>query len=269
MAAGGHRENRQDPVFDRRILILIPHPDDEVVGAAAAIGRARAMGVEVFGLFLTTGVPPRELEWRWRRSGHRKRIETRRHEAEEAAQFLGITGLGFSGIPSRRLKDHMGEAGTAIREAMRKIRPDVLWVPAYEGGHQDHDVANGLAAALEGASPVHEFAEYNFADGRVRSQTFPRTRGDETELILTADETAHKRKALALYASERGNLGHVDCRRECFRPLAAYDYRRPPHSGRLFYERFQWVPFRHPRVDFTPPAAVCKALERLHGAGEG
>jgi LmbE family N-acetylglucosaminyl deacetylase len=26
----------------RRILVLVPHPDDEVVGCAAAIGRARA-----------------------------------------------------------------------------------------------------------------------------------------------------------------------------------------------------------------------------------
>ena len=51
--------------------------------------------------------------------------------------------------------------------------------------------------------------------------------------------------------------------REALRPLARHDYSRPPHPGRLFYERHQWVPFRHPRVDFTPPAAVLAAIARF------
>ncbi len=37
-----------------------------------------------------------------------------------------------------------------------------------------------------------------------------------------------------------------------FRPFAGYDYARPPHPGVLFYQRFQWVWPRHPRVDYTP-----------------
>jgi hypothetical protein len=31
----------------------------------------------------------------------------------------------------------------------------------------------------------------------------------------------------------------------------------------LFYERFQWVPLRHPRIDFDPPEAVYGALAGL------
>ncbi len=50
-------------MFGRRILILIPHPDDEVVGAALAIRRAVKNGALVFGLDLTHGCPPREALW--------------------------------------------------------------------------------------------------------------------------------------------------------------------------------------------------------------
>jgi len=52
-------------------------------------------------------------------------------------------------------------------------------------------------------------------------------------------------------------------RTEALRPLPAHDYGRRPHEGRLFFERFQWVPLRHPRIDFDPPDTVYRALAGL------
>ena len=43
----------------RRILILAPHPDDEIVACGIAALRARAAGARVFVLYLTTGIPAR------------------------------------------------------------------------------------------------------------------------------------------------------------------------------------------------------------------
>ena len=65
---------------------------------------------------------------------------------------------------------------------------------------------------------------------------------------------------MRVYASERRNLGYVGVVSECWRKLGAYDYSLPPHPGLLWYARFQWVPFRHPRVDFTEPEAVSRAI---------
>jgi len=94
-----------------------------------------------------------------------------------------------------------------------------------------------------------EYAEYNYAGGAVRSQRFPQESGTEAVLRLTREEIAAKRALLALYRSERGNLGHIRAERESLRPLARHDYAAPPHPGTLFCERFHWVPFRHPRID--------------------
>ena len=143
---------------------------------------------------------------------------------------------------------------------------DQLWVPAFEGGNPDHDGASAVASRLaaEGLS-VLEFAEYNLADGAATSHAFPAPNGTETVLQLTPAEQAAKRAALALYASERGNLGYVLAEREAFRPLAAYDYGRPPHAGKLWYARFQWVPFRHPGVDFAQPTDVASELSNYLG----
>lgn len=70
-----------------------------------------------------------------------------------------------------------------------------------------------------------------------------------------------KRRLLALYRSERGNLRHVRTALESLRPLPRHDYTRPPHAGTLFRERFHWVPFRHRRVDFERTGAVLAALQ--------
>lgn len=248
----------------RRILVLIPHPDDEVVGCAAAIGRAIATDNRVFALYLTTGVPPQQQLWPWQRHSHAVRVMRRRAEAEAAAAALGLVSLGFAARPSRRLKQHLPAALAEIEDAIWRSAPTELWVPAWEGAHQDHDAANFLAARFAQRLRVIEFAEYNFAGGAVRSQLFP-DEGDAIVLRLSPQEQERKRALLALYRSERGNLGHVGVAVESLRPLPRHDYAAPPHPGRLFCERFHWVPFRHPRVDFERPAALRAALAQFAG----
>jgi N-acetylglucosamine malate deacetylase 1 len=249
-----------------RPLILIPHPDDEVVGCAIAILRARAAGAEISGLYLTTGIPARERVWPWRRSCYASLVARRRDEAARAAAALGIAPVGFLDWPSRSLKSHLDEAMAAISRTIAERAIDELWAPAWEGGHQDHDVTNFLSARFADRVPVREFAEYNYAGGGVRSQSFPHPNGTEEILTLTVEERRFKAGLISIYRSERLNLRYVRLERESLRPLARYDYGAAPHSGRLFCERFQWVPLRHPSVDFEPSGMVRATLAAWRGA---
>ncbi len=248
----------------------MPHPDDEVVGFCAAIGRARAAGAAVSVIFLTHGCIDAATMWPWARGRYAQVVARRRAEADRAAAELGIAIAGWSDRPARRLWRELAAAEAEVRAALAASAADQLWAPAYEGGNPDHDGASAIAARLaaEGLS-VLEFAEYTLAGGRARSHSFPQPNGTEQTLTLDPGERARKRQALALYASEAGNLGYVGAEREVFRPLAPYDYRRPPHPGRLWYARFQWVPFRHPAVDFTPPAAVGAAISAYIASAGG
>jgi hypothetical protein len=99
----------------------------------------------------------------------------------------------------------------------------------------------------------------------VRSQRFADERGDETVWRLSPQEAAEKRALFALYRSERGNLKHIESEIESFRPLPAHDYARAPHAGTLFRERFHWVPFRHPRIDFEPRREIHRAFAAFRG----
>jgi N-acetylglucosamine malate deacetylase 1 len=244
----------------RRILILAPHPDDEIVACGTAAMRAVATGAQVFVLYLTTGVPPAADLWPWRRKEHTARVARRRAEAEASAALIGLKPIRFLGWPSRRLREHLDEAFAAIECALADCAAEALWVPAFEGAHQDHDAANALAARFRERLPVFEFAAYNFAGGRVNANRFPAERDDQAVLVPSAAEAALKRRALACYVSERGNLRHLRVEREVCRPLPHHDYGSPPHRGRLFRERFHWMPFRHPRIDFTPSAELYAAL---------
>lgn len=240
----------------RRILLLIPHPDDEVVGCAAAIRRAIAAGAEFIGLYLTTGVPEKAALWRHQRRRYDEFVQTRRAEALAAAQELGLRPWRFLDFASRTLTRNLLAADAVIRAALAAERIDAIWTAAWEGAHQDHDATNALAARHAGTGPVLEFAEYNCAEGRTSSQRFAQPNGSELGLELGDEERRLKRHLLSIYRSERANLRHIAVTRECLRPLPVHDYSQPPHPGPLFYERFHWWPFGHPRIDRSRSAEV-------------
>ena len=247
-------------MFGKRILVLAAHPDDEVVACAASIGRARAQGASVSVLYLTDGCLAEDVLWPWQRKNHAHMVTTRRAEAEKAATFLGVQPVGWGARPARALWREMPQVFEEIQTAVTQLRPDQLWVPAYEGGNPDHDALNALGFKMKGRQSVLEFSEYNFFGGTVRSQSFISSDETTRTFLLTPEERAAKRQAMALYESEAGNLAALAVDQETYRPVSKYDYSLPPHQGTLWYARFQWVPFRHPRVDFTHPQEVSDAI---------
>jgi hypothetical protein len=198
--------------------------------------------------------------WPWLRKRHGDDVARRRAEGEEAATRLRIAPLGWARRPARHLWRELPDVHTEMRAAIETCRADQIWAPAYEGGNPDHDALNALASLFADQTSVLEFAEYNFSGGRAQAQQFPQPRGDEQTIVLTPEEQRQKSALLRIYASERQNLSYVGVAHECWRRLGAYDYSLPPHSGVLWYARFQWVPFRHPRVDFTRPEEVSRAI---------
>jgi LmbE family N-acetylglucosaminyl deacetylase len=250
-------------MFGKRILILVAHPDDEVVACAASIARARASGATISALYLTHGCLAQDVLWPWQRKNYDQIVSLRYSEGDNAAKFLGIQPVGWSKRPARHLWREIKAVYEEVDAAVLQYRPDQIWVPAYEGGNPDHDALNAVGSKFTKRLSVLEFSEYNFFSGKVSSNHF--ISSDEPVRIITLDNDERKTKkaALAIYASERSNLSSLKCKQESYRPLATYDYAHPPHQGTLWYERFQWVPFRHPRVDFTQSAEVSEAITRF------
>lgn len=250
-------------LFGQRILLLVPHPDDEVVACSATIGRARAEGAAIFAAYLTTGCVSPSIVWPWQRKNHSAKIIARRQEAERVAEQLGITPVSWSERPARYLWRFLPQVLEEALQLIEQHQIDQVWVPAYEGGNADHDGLNAVGAHLSTIVSVLEFAEYNWLHGECQNNRFPYPTPETLAFDLTPEERAQKAQQLALYVSERRNLSYVAVERESFRPLTSYDYSQPPHPGLLWYRRFQWVPFHHPDVDRTRDVQVSRAIGAL------
>ncbi len=227
----------------RRWLVVVAHPDDEVLGCGALLCRLHDVDV----VHVTDGAP---------RSGD----DARRHGFDTPADYAGArwcearAALDLAGVPAAR---HHGlgvaDQGAADRlaEIARRLAPvvghaDVVLTHAYEGGHPDHDaVAFAVhAAAGRAGRPVVEMPFYHAGpDGWVR-QTFlpaPDLASHETELLTLSDaELALKRSMAGCHVTQGDTLASFDLARETFRRAPAYDFGRLPHDGDLLYERHGW-----------------------------
>src|SRR5258706_2559089 len=96
------------------VLVIAPHPDDEVIGCGGALCRHADRGDRVSVVFLTSGELglkrlPREEAW-----------AIREREATAAAAELGIAALDFWHGPDWVLAEHIEETAARLREALRR-----------------------------------------------------------------------------------------------------------------------------------------------------
>ena len=155
-------------------------------------------------------------------------------------------------------------------EAQRGVH--VVYTPAYEGGHPDHDAVNLAVAVLRARRPevaAHEFPLYRRGPWGMSVQSPHAAAGTPREpfsVLALDDEALRLRRCLAranasqLLPSLLPLLGLARAagrgRAEPARLLPAHDYTRPPHGGRLLYEHYT----RRRFADFR--AAALAALPR-------
>ena len=126
-----------------RILYVFPHPDDESFGPGPGIAAQRLAGHEVHLLTLTRGGATKvrhELGYSVAEMG-----EVRLGEMRQVAKVLDLTSMVVLDLPDSGLKEMDPRAvEQPIREAVHKLRPDVLVTYAVHGisGFHDHLVTH-------------------------------------------------------------------------------------------------------------------------------
>ena len=125
-------------------LFLLAHHDDEVFCAGCIAGALR-QGRQVRLLWATAGgLAPRRR---------------RQREGETVSRMLGLAPEAHRslGLPDQGALDHLVPIGDALQDMLDGV--DGVFVPAYEGGHPDHDAVNLVAARVCAGGPlVHEFS---------------------------------------------------------------------------------------------------------------
>jgi N-acetylglucosamine malate deacetylase 1 len=124
----------------RRVLVIAPHPDDEVFGCGGFIHRLKEAGAAVHVLYMTVGTTP-DFSAR----GQSTATE-RMAEIERVARMLRFDGhavafpgdqfhLQLDAVPRRELV-HVIERASPL--SLEQLRPDVVIAPSLGDYNQDH-----------------------------------------------------------------------------------------------------------------------------------
>ncbi len=123
------------------VLVLAPHPDDEVFGCGGFLAHAVGEGRRIEILVLTDGAAQGDAA-------------TRREESREAARRLGTPEPMFGALSDRGLDPALPALLDAIRNALERSRPDLLLVPSPAEIHPDHRAVALAVASLAVSSVI-------------------------------------------------------------------------------------------------------------------
>ena len=235
----------------RRVLFLAAHPDDETIGASAALTRGPGSIV----LYLTDGAPHDLRFWSSFTGAREDYARTRRKEAESALALAGILPQHILSLEAAD-QDSIFDVPVLVEKLikiMRWFQPAILVTHPYEGGHPDHDcaalVAHIAKRCLERDGvllQLLEMSSYHVRNGQCETGEFlPPVSGTraclaELTIHLSPGEQEQKKQMLQRFASQRNVLQGFRLEPERLREAPDYDFSRPPHEGPLWYELMGW-----------------------------
>jgi len=123
------------------VLAFGAHPDDVEIGCGGTLLKLTDAGRRVAVVDLTRG-----------ESGTRGTVETREAEATAASKILGLVARENLGLPDSHVRADL-DAKRAVVEAIRRWKPDSVFLPYWIDRHPDHESASHLvyeAAFLAG-----------------------------------------------------------------------------------------------------------------------
>ena len=131
------------PFNARRIAVVAPHPDDEILGCGGTMARAADAGAEVHVIVVTRGQPPLFEE---------ELVQQIRAETLRAHELIGVADTRFLDFPAAGLDQVPRSAlNHALSSALSRIEPDLLLIPFIGDIHLDHQIV--FNAALVHARP--------------------------------------------------------------------------------------------------------------------
>lgn len=105
----------------KKVCVIAVHPDDETLGCGGTILKHLKRGDEVHCVFVTDG------------------DETQGVLIDQLAKHYGFTSVTRLGQPELKLADmSLNELVPALAGVMKKIEPNVLYIPNRSDAHSDH-----------------------------------------------------------------------------------------------------------------------------------
>lgn len=127
-----------------RVVVIAPHPDDEILGVGGTIARLAHEGHDIFVAIVTHGDPS---------MFDPAFISQGRREALEAHRLLGVRDTIFMESFPAALLDTVphSQLNEALRKVLHDLKPKLLFIPFKGDVHLDHRLV--FESALVAARP--------------------------------------------------------------------------------------------------------------------
>ncbi len=229
-----------------RPVIIAAHPDDEVIGLGGHLALLKPVIVHV------TDGSPSHL-----RDAHAAGFDTKEAYAT-ARRRESAAAMALAGIPAKCQRQlefsdqesslHLPEVTLRITALLQELKPSVIFTHPYEGGHPDHDATSFavhaatklLAKRAPGTPTIFEFTSYHAGPQGMSTDFLPNSAALVQVFPLREEEVALKKRMFDCFPTQRHVLDQFPIEVEQVRPAPDYDFLTAPHSGRLFYEGFDW-----------------------------
>lgn len=128
------------------ILVIAPHPDDEVLGCGGAIVKYVSEGHDVYVAVVTKGCEPLFPE---------SQVQQVRNECMEADRLLGVKQTIFMDFPASMLESvSRYEFNGAFLRLIHDIKPDIVFIPHRGDMQIDHKMT--VDAAMVALRPKYD-----------------------------------------------------------------------------------------------------------------
>lgn len=188
------------------VLVVVAHPDDEVLGCGASILKHVAEGDEVHLLFLADGVLSRSES-----KGCANAVVQRNRAAENCAGFLGVRSCQSSGFADNEM-DSLSLL-TIVKEIERvvsEVEPDIVYTHHSADLNIDHRITH--QAVMTACRPQPGFCVRRILAFEVLSstewQSVPGTSFQPNHFVDVSLYFEQKLKALEFYSEEMRDFPH-------------------------------------------------------------
>ena len=180
-----------------KIMVIAPHPDDEVIGAGGTLSRHTRLGDEVHVCVVTKAYAPDWAE---------ATIKARRQEVLAVAEILGIKKIHFLDLPTVKLDTvPQKELNDLISNCIDNVKPQIVYTPHGGDLNKDHRLvfeSTMVATRPIPGCPVKKVLCYELLSSTEWGNTLNYGTFTPNFYVDIADTLDTKLKAMAAYKTE-------------------------------------------------------------------
>lgn len=198
----------------QRLVVVAPHPDDEVLGCAGILSGMKGREADVLMVAVTDGEAshPGSVDWTPSRLGQQRPLESR--------QALDLLGLNTRELNWRRMRlpdtGVAGQADRLVERLLEIIRPGDRVITTWRrDGHCDHESTGGATARVVAQQQAFliEVPIWAWHWARPEDPRIPWIRA--RKFMLDAQVLARKRSAIHAHVSQVSKDGGAPAVLEC------------------------------------------------------